>query len=35
VAPFDPQSRITTLERELAWAHLKIQSLTEELGSIV
>jgi transposase len=31
VAPFDPQARITTLERELAWAQLKIQSLTEEL----
>jgi transposase len=31
VAPFDPQTRITTLERELAWAQLKIQSLTEEL----
>jgi len=31
VATFDPQARITNLERELAWAHLKIQSLTEEL----
>jgi transposase len=31
MAPFDPQTRIITLERELAWAHLKIQSLTEEL----
>jgi len=31
VAPFDPQSRIASLERELAWAQLKIQSLTEEL----
>jgi transposase len=31
VAPFDPQTRIASLERELAWAHLKIQSLTEEL----
>ena len=31
MAPSDPQARITTLERELAWAHLKIQSLTEEL----
>jgi transposase len=31
VAPFDPQSRIASLERELAWANLKIQSLTEEL----
>jgi transposase len=31
VAPFDPQARIAVLERELAWAHLKIQSLTEEL----
>jgi len=31
VAPFDPQARIITLERELAWAQLKIQSLTEEL----
>src|SRR3954468_24792154 len=28
---FDPHARIATLERELAWAHLKIQSLTEEL----
>src|SRR5438876_10245331 len=27
----DPHSRISVLERELAWAHLKIQSLTEEL----
>jgi len=27
----DPQARIASLERELAWAHLKIQSLTEEL----
>jgi transposase len=31
VAPFDPQSRIASLERELAWAQLKIQALTEEL----
>ena len=31
MAPFDPQSRIVSLERELAWAHLKIQALTEEL----
>ena len=31
MAGFDPQSRIASLERELAWAHLKIQSLTEEL----
>jgi transposase len=31
VAAADPQIRITTLERELAWAHLKIQALTEEL----
>ena len=31
MAPFDPQTRILTLERELAWAYLKIQSLTEEL----
>jgi transposase len=31
VAAFDPQSRIVSLERELAWAHLKIQALTEEL----
>jgi transposase len=30
-AIFDPQARIATLERELIWAHLKIQSLTEEL----
>ena len=29
--PIDPQARIATLERELAWAHLKIQSLKEEL----
>src|SRR5882724_10928876 len=27
----DPQRHIATLERELAWAHLKIQALTEEL----
>lgn len=27
----DPQARIAVLERELAWAHLKIQALTEEL----
>ena len=31
MAPADPQSRIASLERELAWAHLKIQALTEEL----
>jgi hypothetical protein len=31
VVPFNPQSRIASLERELAWAHLKIQALTEEL----
>lgn len=31
MAPSDSQARITTLERELAWAHLKIQALTEEL----
>jgi transposase len=31
VTPFDPQARIAVLERELAWAHLKIQSLTEAL----
>jgi transposase len=31
VTPLDPQSRIAVLERELAWAHLKIQALTEEL----
>jgi transposase len=31
VAHPDPQARITTLERELAWANLKIQSLIEEL----
>jgi transposase len=29
--PSDPHSRIAVLERELAWPHLKIQSLTEEL----
>ena len=27
----DPQTRIASLERELAWAHLKIQSLVEQL----
>jgi transposase len=27
----DPELRIQTLERELAWAHLKIQALIEEL----
>ena len=27
----DPQLRIATLEHELAWAHLKIQALTEQL----
>ena len=27
----DPQLHIATLQRELAWAHLKIQALTEEL----
>ena len=31
MAPSDSQSRIASLERELAWAHLKIQSLTEAL----
>jgi hypothetical protein len=31
VSAFDPHARIAALERELAWAHLKIQSLTEEL----
>ena len=31
MAPIDPQTRILTLERELAWAYLKIQSLTEAL----
>ena len=31
MAPIDPQSRILNLERELAWAYLKIQSLTEAL----
>jgi transposase len=31
VSPFDPHARIAVLERELAWAHLKIQALTEEL----
>src|SRR5215472_6373670 len=31
VAPSDPQARIAALERELAWAHLKIQALTEQL----
>lgn len=27
----DPQTRIASLERELAWAHLRIESLMEEL----
>ena len=31
MAHSDPQARITSLERELAWANLKIQSLMEEL----
>jgi transposase len=31
VIPSDPQARIAVLERELAWAHLKIQALTEQL----
>ncbi|HEY6273519.1 MAG TPA: IS66 family transposase [Terriglobales bacterium] len=31
MAPLDPQVRIATLERELAWAQLTIQKLTEEL----
>jgi transposase len=31
MAAFDPQARITTLERELQWAHLKIQVLEERL----
>jgi len=31
VAPFDPLAHIAALERELAWAHLKIQALTEQL----
>jgi transposase len=31
VTPSDPHTRIAVLERELAWAHLKIQALTEEL----
>ena len=31
MAAIDPQGRIAVLERELAWAHLKIQALTEEL----
>src|ERR1051326_5156198 len=31
MAAFDPQARISMLERELAWAHLKIQALTEQL----
>ncbi len=30
----DPQARIASLERELAWAHLKIQSLVEQLRQI-
>lgn len=28
---FDPQLRIVQLERELQWAHLKIQVLEEKL----
>ncbi len=31
MAALNPHQRIATLERELAWAHLKIQALTEEL----
>src|SRR3954447_13151308 len=31
MTPSDPHPRIAVLERELAWAHLKIQSLTEAL----
>jgi len=31
VSPLDPQTRIASLERELAWANLKIQSLMEQL----
>jgi transposase len=31
VAALNPHQRIATLERELAWANLKIQALTEEL----
>ena len=31
MAVADPQARIVLLERELAWAHLKIQALTEQL----
>jgi len=31
VSPLDPQAHIASLERELAWANLKIQSLMEEL----
>ena len=31
MAAFDLQARIAVLERELAWAHLKIQALTEKL----
>jgi transposase len=31
MAVLDPQAHIANLERELAWARLKIQSLTEEL----
>ena len=31
MAVADPQGHIAFLERELAWAHLKIQALTEEL----
>jgi hypothetical protein len=33
MTPSDPQARIVALERELAWAQLKIQSLTEYCGS--
>ena len=31
MSPLDPQAHIASLERELAWANLKIQSLMEEL----
>jgi transposase len=34
VSLFDPQAHIASLQRELAWAHLKIQSLQEELRQL-
>jgi transposase len=34
VIPSDPQALIASLQRELAWAHLKIQSLQEEMRQL-